>query len=267
MIEIDSKTFFTSLTYLSGALGEYKLLLSLANGTGQFTVNSSTDDRAQVLKSIKNLQDNCALHGLKTSEKMAAITFKTCLDALAGNNWFYPANLRRTVTAIEGLLNTAVLEAESRKFFLLAADASCKDVSADTLFGMGVIDAFPNSAFDISEAGKCLSFGLWTAGVMHSMRIIEIGLHALARHVGVEPSDNWNKTLNEIEASLRKISKRTDGNEAEQQAAEAGTHLRFIKNAWRNQAMHHISKYNEQEATEIFNNTRSFMKHIAAMTY
>lgn len=130
-------------------------------------------------------------------------------------------------------------------------------------FSEAVDEAFPSVIYDVAEAAKCRALGRWTACVMHVMRVLEIGLGALAKHLGVEEDGNWNTVLNEVESKAREIGKRTHGKEAEQWAAEAGTHLRFIKNAWRNHAMHPLEKYDEERAVAIFDNARSFMQHLA----
>ena len=131
------------------------------------------------------------------------------------------------------------------------------------MIGPKIVDAFPAAEFDLTEAGRCLSFELWTATVMHCMRALEEGLKALAHEVSIEPSGNWNKTLNDIESKLREVRQKTDGKEAEQWAAEAGTHLRFVKNAFRNQAMHNISIYDRHRSKDIYRNTISFLAHLA----
>lgn len=130
-------------------------------------------------------------------------------------------------------------------------------------FGPAVNEAFPSTEYDIVEAARCRALGRWTATVMHLMRVLEVGLAVLADYYGVERSDNWNKVLNEIEAKSRLVKKSVDGSAAEQWAAEAGTHLRFVKNAWRNHAMHHLEKYDEERAVTIYDNARSFMQHLA----
>ncbi|WP_151720221.1 hypothetical protein [Gemmobacter serpentinus] len=74
---------------------------------------------------------------------------------------------------------------------------------------------------------------------------------------------NHAKRLKSMGLEPREVSRRTHGGEAEQWAAEAATHLRFIKNAWRNQAMHPRQTYDEDRAVAIFDNARSFMQHIS----
>lgn len=266
MLKLKTRNFIGSLTLLSGALSQYKVILNRQENSIKFIAASSPENRRNVVGAILDLQLNCDRHGLKTSEKMAQSAFDICNVRLGIDHWHVSNNLQTVVIAIEGLIHATMLEIEDRQFYVLDANVDADYDDAEKLFGSDVADAFQNAAFDISEAGKCLSFGLWTACVMHTMRVIENGLEALARHVGVTMSDNWNKTLNEIEAALRSIKKSSDGPDAEQTAAEAGTHLRFIKNAWRNQSMHKISKYDEREAKAIFENARSFMEHIAKMT-
>jgi len=262
MLQIESRSFLAGLTYLSGELGELKFMFQVVIKVGALNPTDSVERRAATLNSILNLQAACEQHGMIFAAKTAKGAFETCSEILSQGDRMSPSNIQRRITALEGLINAVIHEAESRKFYVLSGDVKDDHGDADTLFGADVVDAFPNAAFDIAEAGKCLSFGLWTASAMHIMRVFEIGLTALAGYLAIPPSENWNKTLNKIEAGLRKISKKTDGPDAEQWAAEAGTHLRFVKNAWRNQAMHHVSKYDEQEAKEIFVNAKSFMNHL-----
>lgn len=126
-----------------------------------------------------------------------------------------------------------------------------------------IAEVFPVLIEELREAGKCRAFGRWTACVMHLMRALEVGLAFLATHVGVEHQENWNTTLNAIEKKLREVSKKIDGREEEQWAAEAGTHLRFIKNAFRNHAMHPLERYNQDRAVSIFDSTLSFLAHLS----
>lgn len=130
-------------------------------------------------------------------------------------------------------------------------------------FGQQVEDAFPSVVFDISEASKCRALSRWTASVMHLMRVLEVGLGCLAKMIDLNPNENWNTLLNQIEAELRKVGKKTHSPEEEQFAAEAAAHFRAIKNAWRNHAMHAREKYDEERAVAIYDNVRSFMRHLA----
>jgi hypothetical protein len=131
------------------------------------------------------------------------------------------------------------------------------------LFGGKVDLAFPMTARDIDEAGKCLALHRPTACVMHLMRVFEIGIQSLADELGVPFKENWNALLDQIERVIPTISKSAHGADAEQWFAEAATHFRFIKNAWRNHAMHVNERYTEDEAETILQHTKAFMQHLA----
>ena len=90
-----------------------------------------------------------------------------------------------------------------------------------------------------------------------------VGLRALAIHMDVVHEENRNKTLNQIETRLREVRRNVDGADAEQWAAEIGTQLRFIKNAWRNQAMHPLATYDEARAVAIYDNARLLLTHLS----
>jgi len=85
--------------------------------------------------------------------------------------------------------------------------ANARYFAGEPLFGEAVENAFPDVSYDIAEAGKCRAFGRWTATVMHLMRVLEAGLAALGRHVGVEPADSClNQFIDGIrEGILRKL--------------------------------------------------------------
>jgi len=168
------------------------------------------------------------------------------------------ANLRSFFSGLVTIINS---ELSSRIFTPIAVKHAA--FLENGCFGEDVENSFPSATVDIDEAGKCRALGRWTASVMHLMRVLEVGLKVLAAHCDVIHADNWNKTLNEMEASIRSVKKSVDGIEAEQWAAEAGTHLRFIKGAYRNHAMHPMKRYDEEQAVYIFDSARAFMRHLA----
>ncbi|QEE43600.1 hypothetical protein FVA81_02940 (plasmid) [Rhizobium sp. WL3] len=174
-----------------------------------------------------------------------------------------PDRLSVTIKEIAIVISSFQDEMEARLLFTFPR-SSARYFSDGPPFGAEVEDVFPNVNYDVVEAGKCLALGRWTATVIHLMRVLEAGLEALARQVGVTPGENWNSVLNAIESKLREVRRKTDGPEQEQWAAEAGVHLRFIRNAWRNHAMHPLERYDSERASQIFEHTRSFMQHLAS---
>lgn len=215
-----------------------------------------------ILKAWKLVQETAVRHKLTMSDRRAT-QYEERTAAILSQSQFSTSDTRFLLMALTGLVETVISEAQDRQFYVLERSISENYANPDHLFAPEVIDAFPNAAYDMQEAGKCLAFGLWTACVMHTMRVLEIGLNGLAGHVGVTPQANWNATLNDIEVALRQVRRSVDGAEAEHWAAEAGAHLRFIKNARRNQAMHPGWKADEAEARSVFSDARSFMRHLA----
>jgi len=176
---------------------------------------------------------------------------------------FSERQLDELIGGLEYLLRTFRDEIDARPLFVMSpTNASFYDQTVP-LFGEEVDNAFPSSAEDIAEAGRCLAVGRWTAAVMHLMRALEPPLAALAAHVGTSGAANWNKSLNEIESKLRSVSKREHSENEEQWAAEATSHFRAIKNAWRNHAMHGRSFYDQERATEIYQSVRALMRQIS----
>ncbi len=100
------------------------------------------------------------------------------------------------------------------------------------------------------------------------MRLLEVGLSSLATGLGISmTTENWNTILNDIENEIRTRNKATHGqswkDKDEPFFAQAATHFRLVKNAWRNHAMHGKEKYTDEEAKEIYDSVRSFMRHLS----
>lgn len=132
------------------------------------------------------------------------------------------------------------------------------------LFGEEVVVAFPSSAGEIDEAGKCLALGRWTAAVMHLMRALEPALLALQRDVNVEhPKEQWHHVIDQIEAKIRQIKKRTHGAEDEKWYSDAAIQFRYIKDGWRNYSQHLHERYDKERAIDIFNATKALMRQLA----
>lgn len=152
--------------------------------------------------------------------------------------------------------------------FLAIMKHKTKFEATSPLFGDGVNDNFPSAAEDIEEAGKCLALERSTACVFHSMRVLEIGLRALAAELSVPVAiENWNTLLNDIEKEIR--ARKSQGANAtwkpddETYFSDAVTSFFAFKNAWRNHTMHKRASYSPEKAEEIYVAVRAFMKHLA----
>ena len=141
-------------------------------------------------------------------------------------------------------------------------------------FGHSVSDAFPSAVWDITEAGRCLALARPTASVFHLMRVLETGLVTLARTLGV-PADrtNWEILINQIEKAIAGID-RQNANERpvnwkddREFYSQCASHLRIVKDAWRNYTAHARGKYTDEEATDIFTGVRAFMQKLATRVH
>ena len=140
------------------------------------------------------------------------------------------------------------------------------------LFGDSVAANFPSAAFDIEEAGKCLALGRGTACVFHLMRVLEVGLYAMAKQFNVTPEENWHNAIEQIQSEVNRLAKTSTGSKSPWKKAwkdrvefysEAAVQFMYIKEAWRNRGAHAGKVYTLEKARSIFNHVCELMKHLA----
>lgn len=125
-----------------------------------------------------------------------------------------------------------------------------------------VIIVFPSASLDIEEAAKCLALGRATACVFHLMRVVEVGLYALAKNLLIQnPQENWQNAIEQIEKSIRGLSK---DDPRKQSFSEATAYFHACKDAWRNRTAHSGTMYQEDKAHQVFGNVKAFMEALAA---
>jgi hypothetical protein len=141
----------------------------------------------------------------------------------------------------------------------------------DPLFGRDVANKFISALFELDESGKCLALGRPTASVFHLMRIMEIGIRAMARCLQipdpVRPAErNWGHILGEIwkgiVAKWPTTADRMGGDGALFEEFHAS--LDAVKNPWRNATMHVERKYTDDEAEHVFVAVKGFMMKLAS---
>ncbi len=262
MTRIDVHHLLASLTYLAGAHKHIALMRRQAIETrslGLWELERFAEMR-ECARRLGVIAETLAMPAGRAS----SARLQQKLDSVAPfHGALTPDRLALVADEIAILISAFQDELEAR-LLLAFPPSSARYFASEPLFGEAVEDVFPAISYDVAEAGKCLALGRSTAAVMHLMRVLEAGLEALANHVAVPTGENWNTVLNAIEGKLREVRRKVDGREEEQWAAEAGVHLRFIKNAWRNHAMHPLERYDLERATQIFESTRAFMQHLAA---
>jgi len=159
-----------------------------------------------------------------------------------------------------------ILLPERSPYFTLADSSSNVVVP----FGQNVADIFIDASYDICEAGRCLATELDTACVLHLMRVLEIGLQRLADRFNIPfERANWNTIIDQIESAIRRIStdspRPANWKHEEERYARVAKEFRYIKDSWRNHAMHSRSRYDFDEAKTIYSHTREFMNELASL--
>jgi len=135
-------------------------------------------------------------------------------------------------------------------------------------FGSKVETSFESVNFDISESGKCFGLGRYTSCVFHLMRVLETGIRAIARCLGVsdpvkEADRNWGKMLRNINDAInaKKVVMSAYDTDLFNGAYVA---LDKVRSLWRNPTMHVGNKYSEDEAKEIWDAVSIFMRKLAS---
>lgn len=136
------------------------------------------------------------------------------------------------------------------------------------LFGPEVAAKF-NLSEDIESAGKCLALGQPTACVFHLMRIMEAALHRLGKvlEVKFQPgTQSWFQICNEAaKAAVNRPAKTAKQKARNAALGAAASHLQTVRLAWRNEVMHPKATYTQEQASEVFAATRTFMTHLAKL--
>lgn len=158
-----------------------------------------------------------------------------------------------------------------RKIFVLDQNRNKFFVSATENFGGPFfIIEFQSAVYEIDEAGKCLALDRGTACVFHLMRVLEIGIKAAAKCLGIadpikDAERNWGVILRKLKDEIERRNKQTWAKPGDAQFfGEIYASLDAVRNVWRNATMHVEAKYTLEEAEHIFNATQGFMRKLAS---
>ncbi len=272
-IHINSKQYLIHSSLYDGALGMkqffalnfYSLAYWLGKSEescrhqeGHALISSQHSAKEVLIESIGQVSKGCELLELRVSRRKA--------DRLKNDIEKQSCAFGNIYQGLGELHERIFDELGSSWMFCLSAEKERYYVEPWLTFGQRIVEVFPALSHDIEEAGKCYGAQRNTGCVFHLMRIMEVGLCALASKVGVSPTiPSWDGILNKIDTEIKKKygDKSRDWIDQESIISEAVSHLRTVKTAWRNPTMHVESKYTDEEALEIYNAVRVFMKHLA----
>jgi hypothetical protein len=168
-------------------------------------------------------------------------------------------------------LQEMILHELKSALFLHVPAEDAKYFQNKVAFGQQVSDQFPSAGFDIEEAANCLALGRSTACVMHLARVVEVGLKSARMGLQLPPlpigkQSNWGEVLHQIWDEVGSRNKAADPVWMRQEKPfyeNVHSDLSSVKNAWRNPSMHADKSYDAERAGDIFNMTKSFMRHLA----
>ena len=165
-------------------------------------------------------------------------------------------------------LNTLLQIQMRQHLFLWIPEDRAAGFDAPLSFWGVASDCFSSAQYDMTEAKKCFALDRFTASVLHSMRILEIGLRALAESLNVPFGErDWRGVLNALQKEWKRREnlrrKPANWKRDRQFYSEAFVEFGYLKDAWRNYAMHARERYDEERAETIMLHVGSLMRHLA----
>jgi hypothetical protein len=219
---------------------------------------------------IGKLRDCCLAADLKFSAKAAERLFLFCTPPVGAEDVVVSvASFELEVSRVAQLIAD---ECSDRLYFSLDSDAAAKYLRPFDGWEP-ILEVFPEAQDDVEQMNKCRAFECDSASVFHVLLVMEFGLIALGKFVGVkDQKPGWNATCNAVEKILKEG--RTD----------AGPHIlahfafleqinkdmHSMKLAWRNKVSHAVnnlslltSDFKPEVANKIITAVHGFMLLLA----
>jgi hypothetical protein len=152
------------------------------------------------------------------------------------------------------------------RLFLYVPPVEAKFYNVKQPFGAEVETKFAEAISDIEESGDCIAVGRSTAAVFHLMRVMERAVQSFGTKLGVANATekNWQNILDEMNKAIKGMPDASVADKAKKSDyATATANLFNVKLAWRNPVMHPKESYGPEEAVEIYENVKTFMRHLA----
>lgn len=172
--------------------------ISWTYGEEKKTQEISEDMRSQVYEQVRCLAKHCQLIELPD-------TMEACSSLLGQMNHIGVSELRGALIPIREVITKRLDE----RIFLYVPNELAQFApplkekaplrgdllapSRKSKYTMGaVLAAFPIANYDIEQVAMCMTIGASTAVVFHAMRIVEFGIRALGRDLGVQTIEQTN---------------------------------------------------------------------------
>jgi hypothetical protein len=259
---------------ISRLIASYEILLQLANallntpGAGHPTEVrwTSVDDRdyAALKDAANEFRALCATASLTVSyEAMQAVLDSLGKFRRGRAGWQLEGReFEDLEQAIQSLIACVRNETKATVAMVMPAEKLRLFTPKEPPFGHEVDSAFPLSKEDIEESGKCLAMGRSTASVFHLSRAMEAAVQALSAKLGMGNLDReWGKLLSEMKGKIEAMPQ----GDLRNRWSENHSLLYHVKQAWRNDVMHPKATYTDEQAMEVYQAMRSFMKNLVPL--
>jgi hypothetical protein len=233
--------------------------------TGQPNVQAMQEVRVY-LNSVKDLCEKLDMQASAKQVWELELTLKSLKPNLTEISTFLTTLLR----TMNGELNTRI--------FAYIPQTKTDYMEQDALFGDDVNKKFPTAAPEIKAAGNCIAADLNTAAVFHFMRATEVGLRALANHLGVKtvtargkpkPVDSamWGEIISHIQGNMQSLVQGATTQEKKENT-EFHNEMLLVCNAfkelWRNPVSHSTKTFDEYDVLGVFGNVKRFMIRLSS---
>lgn len=264
------RRFISLLDILMWLRGDFIFQISsLLSGTSQM-YGPEEALKEQVLTEYNRSSVRAKLEGWgKILEKLGArgpvATIQRWKEGLDDPNFSW-ADMRTAAKELHGRVED---ELKETSLWIIPAERALQ-FRGRPPFGDQVASHFSPANEDIGDGVYCLLLGRGTATVFHLMRVMEVGLRALAASLNdptLDPKRNpsWETILKRGDKELGKPLKERspEWQSDEEFFSTAHANLRAVKDAWRNPTMHIERRYDPEEAQDVWNAVRAFMRHLA----
>lgn len=256
MLELNAKPFMGAVTQLRA--------LQLAIGSEVSDRNALVDDADQAVfdQNLPLLIDALEGVGAKLALKAAA----RLRDVFSNGSRVSYNTVRQVLWDIESRFSDHI--DDIRLFVVHEHEAKWLNES-DDLIGFDISINFPSTTFEFEEAAKCIALDRYTASAFHSMRVLEIGIRAVAKRLDIpDPvtaaQRNWGNMLSAISSEIDKNwPKKTRAGTEGEFFESIYALLEAVRGPWRNATMHVETIYVEKDAEHIFNCVKFFMEKLA----
>jgi HEPN domain-containing protein len=255
MLEINAKSFVTAIEQLASASAIVAQITRNSVNPEIGAEKIDGENAEKTLNHLKEISKCCEVLGVNTT---LALGIRMC-ESLEKRELTYV----QIGQQIKELVSRFKDELGATKLYSIPKDIGAFYTSADVSFGTEVVAKFLSASDDLEEASKCLALSRSTACVFHLMRATEIAVAALYSKLNVTGNSDreWGKLLSDIGNAIEAMPK----SDLRNKWSANHSLLYHVKQAWRNEVMHPKQSYTIEQAREVLESVKSFMRNLSEL--